>query len=234
MRKNKKNDHSRIPIADLVQEAFDKNYGCCVDKELLIAGGIDWNIVESLPSLAEECSKAHTAWQLSKDDIKLATIELKKIYKQSVKTRGRLSKLIRNSELLKKTGRKLQRYYANRKIADVIQDLHELVYIAENLREHEPGYISLNLVNVGKERFESLRKKSIQSEMLKDERKRLSYKRNAAALKLKNTLGKVIGACRDIFVDDPGRAAKYSFTYHANYNGKRPERTKRSSPKKGR
>lgn len=59
MQKTVKKTHSRIPIVNLVQEAFDKQYSCCIDKELLSAGGLDWKLVESFPALAEECSKAH-------------------------------------------------------------------------------------------------------------------------------------------------------------------------------
>jgi hypothetical protein len=233
MKRKTKNSYSRIPIADLTQEAFDKHYCCCKDKVFLTAGGLDWNLVESLPQLATECSKAYTTWQLCKDDIKIAAVELKKLYKQSVKTRARLSKLIRNSELLKKTGRKLPQYCNNRKIADVIQDLHELVYIADGIREHEPGFISKELVNEGKERFESLRKKSIESALLKDDQKKLSHKKNMAAQVLKNKLGSVMVKCRDIFINDPDRASRYTFAYHSNYNRKRLKKNKKSLQKHG-
>jgi hypothetical protein len=217
--------HSRIPIANLVQEAYDKHYSCCTDKELLIAGGLDWNLVESLPALATECSKAHVIWQLCKDDVKLATVEQKKLYKQSIKTRGRLSKLIRNSDFLKKSGRKLPQYCKKRKIAECIQDLYELVYIAENIRTQEPGYISQEIVNEGKELFESLRKVSIRNVLLKDDQKKLNRKRNLAAMKLKDALGKLIRCCRDVFINDPDHAKRYSWTYYRSLNKNRPQNT---------
>lgn len=224
MTTRRKDDHSRIPMANLIQESFDKHYCCCKDKDILVAGGIDWDSVESLQTLATACSKAETAWQICRDNGKLMVAEVKTIYKESIQTRGRLARLIRNSEVLNRSGRKLSSYYKKRKIAEVIQDLHELVFIAGKIDKENPGSIPQKFIDEGKKRFESLRKKSIESELFKDEIKILTFDRKKTAAELKNVLVEVMKRCRDILIDDPERACRYTFSYYRTLNKKRSKK----------
>jgi len=60
-----------IPIPIYIQEAEDLRSWCQADKEKLIAGGLDWSLVEDLPARIDTLREAQSIWNASTDDIDL-------------------------------------------------------------------------------------------------------------------------------------------------------------------
>jgi len=60
-----------IPVHIYVQEAKNLWCWCQADKEKLIAGGLDWSIVEDLPARIATLRQAQSIWNASTDDINL-------------------------------------------------------------------------------------------------------------------------------------------------------------------
>ncbi len=60
-----------IPVHIYIQEAEDLRCWCHADKEKLIAGGLDWSLVEDLPARIDTLREAQSIWSASTDDINL-------------------------------------------------------------------------------------------------------------------------------------------------------------------
>jgi hypothetical protein len=60
-----------IPVHIYAQEAELLKCWCHADKEKLIAGGLDWSLVEDLPARIDTLREAQSIWSASTDDINL-------------------------------------------------------------------------------------------------------------------------------------------------------------------
>ena len=60
-----------IPVHIYIQEAENLRCWCQADKEKLIAGGLDWSLVEDLPARIDTLREAQSIWNASTDDINL-------------------------------------------------------------------------------------------------------------------------------------------------------------------
>ena len=60
-----------IPVHIYAQEAELLKCWCHADKEQLIAGGLDWSLVEALPARIDTLREAQSIWSASTDDINL-------------------------------------------------------------------------------------------------------------------------------------------------------------------
>ncbi len=60
-----------IPVPVYIQEAENLRHWCRADREKLTSAGLDWSVVESLPSLIDDLRQAQAVWNVSTDNIRL-------------------------------------------------------------------------------------------------------------------------------------------------------------------
>jgi hypothetical protein len=225
----KKNDtHSRIPLAELIQEGCDTHYLCEKDRADLVRYGIDWSLVEKLPLLTEQCSKAETAWQVCKSNKKVLVGELQDMAKDAKKLRSRLARVVRGNQQLSGSERQIPSMSRNNKYEDIIQDLYELYYIADKVNEKtKKATIDTDLMQQVLTMHENLNstftRRACYTSMLID----FAEKRDQTAIELKNTLTEIHCFGKTAFIDDTAKASRYCIRYHqAQYSKKKQNRKK--------
>ncbi|HEX2958031.1 MAG TPA: hypothetical protein VHO70_14450, partial [Chitinispirillaceae bacterium] len=213
--KKKSDTHSRIPLADLIQEGCDTHYLCEKDKADLVRHGIDWNLVEKLPLLTELCSKAETDWQVCKSNKKIIVGELQDMARDARKLRSKLARVLRCKHQFSGSSRKIPSMSRNNKYEDIIQDLYELYYIANHLCENDPEIITetdlmQQALAMHKSLSDTFTKRACYTSRLID----CAEMRNQTAMELKNVLVEIHCAGKIAFIDNVTKASRYCMHYH--------------------
>jgi hypothetical protein len=189
------------------------------DKEKLIRAGLDWNIVESLPELTETCNRAEINWQLRKLDKKAVVNELQEMIKTGKAVRAKLAGILRKTPFFIQSGFKLPRYSENNTYVDIIEDLYELVHIVNRCQEADPNCIvDATIVKQALDLHNTLTIKRVTAKLFKEDNYVFIRALNCAALELKKALSIIYGAGYIAFIDNPARAALYTFSYYRELN----------------
>jgi hypothetical protein len=212
----KKNDtHSRIPLAELIQEGCDTQYICEKDKAELVSSDFDWELVDSLPLLTERCIRADTKWQVCKGDKKVITGELQDMAKVAKKLRSKFAGIIRASRTFVESGRSLPSMSRNNKYEDIIQDLYELYYIAGRICEKNIKAISdTKCMEQVLTMHSRLNAKFVKKACYKNILIERAQERDLAAKELKNTLVAIHVAAKNALEKDPVKASRYCLRYY--------------------
>jgi hypothetical protein len=230
--KLKKETHSRIPLAELVQEGYDTQYKCEKDRTELLRAGIDWAFVETLSSLSDRCSRADVLWQVCKSNKKVIVGELQDMAKVAKNIRSKFADVIRASKPFVDSGRKLPSMSRNNKYEDIIQDLYDLYYIADRLCNNDSNAIAdKNLMEQVLTMHHTLDAKYVERASYKDRIIDRAQQRDKAAEELKNRLVEIHSVGRNAFNDDPVKASRYCIRYYQMHRIKNRGKRKKSSQK---
>lgn len=133
---NSKNKKTSVPFATLASEAHFLHLYCQSDKEILVKAGLDWNIVESIPSLylkSTDLYARYTAERIFLSDIRRKE---KRLFRAASRVRSRIAERIRDVIKLSGTEKKLQSFHRRVTYPQIIMDLYilsDLCYRFENL-----------------------------------------------------------------------------------------------------
>lgn len=222
MNKKKVNDHSRIPLAELIQEGCDKHYMCTKDKQELLRWGIDWQLVEKLPELTSACSNEETEWQILSKEKKGVTAELKEMLSQGRKVRTCLAQIIRKIKLFKESGHKLPAYRDRRRQADIIEDLYDLFVLCNKLLGTDPDCIPDSvLVGQALSLHNSIREQNMIQLSYRADIAECLQRRNTLAKELKKIIDYINDTGQNAFIDNPAKAVRYTFFYYRELNNNR-------------
>ncbi|MDG5815506.1 hypothetical protein QA601_10475 [Chitinispirillales bacterium ANBcel5] len=115
----------KMPVAELLQQACDMHKHCYTDLEAVKNVGLDMTMVDAIPQLVLDLSKAHGEWIRVKIGSVYEGKELKKYIAELCKFRTDLARSIRFAA--KKSGSHLKvPYYKSRSGFEVSQDLNDL------------------------------------------------------------------------------------------------------------
>ncbi|MDG5815342.1 hypothetical protein QA601_09645 [Chitinispirillales bacterium ANBcel5] len=123
----------KMPLAVLLQQACDMHKICYSDLEAVKKVGLDMSLVDAIPQLVLDLSKAHSDWINVKKDSVQEGKELKKYIAEMCKFRTDLSRSLRFAA--KKAGVKLVvPYYKTRSGYEVSQHLNDLAVMGRRKR----------------------------------------------------------------------------------------------------
>lgn len=224
----KKNDsHSRIPLAELIQEGCDTHYLCEKDKADLVRHGIDWNLVEKLPLLTEQCSKAETAWQVCKGNKRVLVGELQDMARDAKKLRSKLARVLRSTKQYADSGHTLPAYSRRNSYPDIIQDLYELYIIASRFcKSSDTATIDSTIMESALKMHENLNRKYIKRAIYTNTLIDCVQQRNLTAQQLKSVLIDIHNAGKNVYIDNPEKASRYCIRYHLMYRTKNKHKHK--------
>jgi hypothetical protein len=232
--KKKSDTHSRIPLAELIQEGCDTQYICEKDKAELVSSGFDWELVDSLPLLTERCIRADVAWQVCKGNKKVIVGELQDMAKEAKELRSKAADMIRTSSSFVASECKLPAYSRKNSYEDIIQDLYELYVLAGRfcINDTTPEN-DTNIREMIHTMHYTLNEKYVKKVTYKDILINRATERDVIAALLKSTLIKIHIAGRNAFKDDQAKASRYCIRYHQAYRikNKRKRSKKLSSSK---
>ncbi|MDG5815140.1 hypothetical protein QA601_08625 [Chitinispirillales bacterium ANBcel5] len=121
----------KMPLAELLQQACDMHKICYSDLEAVKKVGLDMSLVDAIPQLVLDLSKAHSDWVKVKIYSVYEGKELKKYIAEMCKFRTDLSRSIRFA--VKKAGSQLKvPYYKTRSGLEVSQHLNDLAVMGRN------------------------------------------------------------------------------------------------------
>ncbi|MDG5817178.1 hypothetical protein QA601_18940 [Chitinispirillales bacterium ANBcel5] len=121
----------KMPVAVLVQQACNMHKHCYTDLEAVKKAGLDMSLVDAIPQLVLDLSKAQSDWRQVKTDSVYRGKELKKYIAELCKFRTDLARSIRFAA--KKAGSHLKvPYYKTRSGDKLSQHLNDLAVMGRN------------------------------------------------------------------------------------------------------
>jgi hypothetical protein len=136
LKKKTSTKRTHIPVHLFIQEAIDLHIWCQPDRERLVRAGLNWQLVEELPQLADKLRQSHSEW-----------LAIFRIPHKSELEWKRLLPIVKNlrTELLHHLSFALQsnpdarnalsQIKKNNNIADIIQDLASLAELGNSYSE---------------------------------------------------------------------------------------------------
>ncbi|SFE59237.1 hypothetical protein [Thermophagus xiamenensis] len=204
-----------IPVAVELQEAENLYWWCQNDKEPLVASGLDWSVVESLPERTDACRYAESVWKQYYHSRKERNSLLRKKIREGFALRTRLLQFFdfafRNDSGWKGKSRAIKN---SRKNVAMIQHLIDLSVIGKaNAKILEAISFDMSLLDAAVRKSEELAYMYAQHNDEVAKQNRLMDLRNRSYTYLKQAMITIREHGRFAFRDCPGRRKGYISHY---------------------
>jgi hypothetical protein len=206
-----KKPYPKKNIASLVQHANDLVLTCRNDRHELETAGFQWEQVERLVVLLNECSNAEAEWRLTKEKSVIATMEHRLYLQECRQIRSRLSSSIRIVIKILGVDLKIPSYKKNWTQAEIVQDLNDLAVICRiNHNLFEKTCFDFQLAEHAAFKAKELAEK-IADIVVKRETQLSTHlnNRNSVCSELYESIKAICLFGRKAFVDNPLRRINY-------------------------
>jgi hypothetical protein len=174
MVKKPENEKTSIPWPLLVGEARLMYEWCQPDKDLLIAAGLDWGIVESLPALSDKGQALSVQCKVEKISLAQRRRTLNQQCKAAIATRTGLAKKIRYALSMAGNDQKIPSYHRRVTCSEIVEDLIFLVALYDNLTDIlEKSGFNQDLCTAITQTAQKLQNDNIELKLLNDDYKDL-------------------------------------------------------------
>jgi hypothetical protein len=212
-RKTKKKSPS-IPVARLIQEANDLYLFCKNDRKELIGEGIDWDEVEKLPELLNECSDAEVEYQVYRKNAGSEIVKLKKLVLRCRKLRTTIAEKLRSAVSRAGNFMTVPSYRKSWSRAELVQDLNDLAVIGKDIKHmfNHTGF-DLTLLDLAADLSVELSEKIIDVIISKPSKSRQKTFRDKTMQELLSLIVQIRKTGKSAFFDNPLRRKAYACEY---------------------
>jgi hypothetical protein len=220
---NSKSSFPKIPVAALIQEAYDLSVIAQKDFTELSKNGLTKRSLKELDSLFEKCKRFETLWCIAKQDSKFEYVELREFTAKCKKIRGDLHKNL--AFVLKRDGKELPGVSRKNARPEIIQDLFDIAQIAETIIANQKSIsLSSSLVEKARKNGKALSKLDAVVTNNQCLKKELKGKRDNSAHELASLIATIRITGKAAFADNPLRAKAYASSYHRQTRGSNQRR----------
>jgi hypothetical protein len=124
-----------IPLPVLIGETRALYCWCQADKSELVSNGLNWDIIETLPSLCNKCEALAVDCKVEKIALSQYRTKLKNKFMAASKKRTQISKKIRYALFVTKSIHKIPTYHRRRAYPEIIEDLFNLSALCSHFKD---------------------------------------------------------------------------------------------------